>query len=123
MLRAFIAIALVLCAWGARAACSDTIMSRGGDPENGVDISDGGCAYPDLMINGTWRFDDVCKPYRREGFACRKGAFAPLSDATYVPVFDAKPHCGGKKPDMRYKCIKGCAPPVHKYLYVVPYEC
>jgi hypothetical protein len=120
-----IAVTLLLASEVGWAGCGDSIVSRGGKPEQFVDISDDGCLYSELMINGQFRFSEECKPYGTsgQGFACRKGDIAPLSGVTYVPVYDAKPHCGGKKPDMRYKCVRGCKPSVNKYLYVEPYEC
>ncbi len=106
-------------AWG---GCSDTISSRGTKPENAIEISDGGCGHSELMINESYRFSEQCSPYR-DGFACKRDGYTSLAGATYVPVYDAKPACGGKKPDMRYKCVKGCGKRVPKYLYVEPYEC
>lgn len=98
------------------AGCSETISG------GGVDISDGGCATEELMINGQYKFSEECKDIKN-GFACRKDGHSPIAGATYVLTNDAKPHCKGEKVGKRYTCIKGCAKPVPKHLEIVPYEC
>lgn len=122
-IRSLITLLLFLLASdGALAACSGTISGGGTGSEHYVDISDGGCEFPVMMINGEYKFSDECKD-THNGFSCRDNGRTPISGATYILKKDAKPICEGAKYAERYKCIRGCRKVTPKYLTVSPYEC
>lgn len=110
----------------ALAGCSGNIVGERTGPEDFVDISDGGCMYTEIMINGKHSFSEECSGFDRgseHGFSCKDNGKTAISGATYVLRRDAKPICPGEKFGSRYVCVKGCKKHTPKSLIIEPYEC
>lgn len=115
------------------AACSGRAVGQAADVL--VEISDGGCSYPDERIQ-VWR-DTLNSPdqvvplsqecsWKIEGalsaLSCKKSGTTVLAGTEYKVTSDTNPNCFGEKAGKRLTCVRGCGK-APKYLYYTPYEC
>lgn len=130
--------ALVLAPLAGWASCSNHFI--GSRDEVRIDISDGDCAYPDVLIivsferaKGLRRsVQEIRAPFAEEcvqeenGFSCKAGGRTPLAGARYRLRKGGIDRCdpSGRRPGTYYQCVSVCkraGVPIE--LSIDPYEC